>query len=65
MIILQEHINEHRIKVNILQEANKNFGLFLKYFHKITQSKSELEDLLNKHDKYQKRAFDQNQPGMQ
>ncbi|CAF1156559.1 unnamed protein product [Rotaria sordida] len=39
MIILQEHINELRTKLNILQEANKNFALFQKHFHKIIQIK--------------------------
>ncbi|CAF1372699.1 unnamed protein product [Adineta steineri] len=61
MILLQEHINELQMKVNILQEANKNFALFLKHFHKMTQNKSQLEDLLNKHEKYQKRPHDQNE----
>jgi hypothetical protein len=65
MIILQEHINELRTKVNILQEANKNFLLFQKHFHKIIQSKCELEDLLSKQDKYLKQSFDQKEPGMQ
>ncbi|CAF4439731.1 unnamed protein product [Rotaria sp. Silwood2] len=39
MIILQEHINELRTRLNILQEANKNFVLFRKHFHKIIQIK--------------------------
>jgi len=62
MIILQEHMNELRTKVNILQEANKNFALFQKHFHKIIQSKSQLEDLLNKHEKYVKQVFYQKEP---
>jgi hypothetical protein len=57
MIILQDHINELRTKVNILQESNKNFALFQKHFHKLIQSKSSLEDYLNKHDKYFKQIF--------
>ena len=64
MIILQEHMNELRTKTNILQEANKNFALFQKHFHKIIQSKLELETFLNKHDKYQRQNFDQKQSGM-
>jgi hypothetical protein len=64
MIILQEHINELRTKVNILQEANKNFNLFQKHFHKIIQSKTQLEDLLNKHQKYFKEVFYQKESGM-
>ncbi|UJR08904.1 hypothetical protein I4U23_013158 [Adineta vaga] len=61
VIILQEHINELRTKVNILREANKNFALFRKHFHKTTRYKSELEDLLIKHDKHQKRISDQSE----
>jgi hypothetical protein len=64
MIILQDHLNELRTKVNILQEANKKFALFQKHFRKISQSKSELEDLLTKHDKYLKHVFHHNEPGM-
>ncbi|CAF3327394.1 unnamed protein product [Rotaria socialis] len=62
MIILQEHINELRTKLNILQEANKNFALFQKHFHKIVQSKSDLENLLHKHDKHIKQNFDRSGP---
>ena len=62
MIILQDHINELRTKVNILQEANKNFALFQKHFHKLIQSKSSLEDYLNKHDKHIKQIFSPNEP---
>ncbi|CAF3324564.1 unnamed protein product [Rotaria socialis] len=62
MIILQEHINELRTKLNILQEANKNFALFQKHFHKIVQSKSDLENLLHKHDKHIKQHFDRSGP---
>jgi hypothetical protein len=62
MIILQDHINELRTKVNILQESNKNFALFQKHFHKIIQSKSPLEDLLNKHEKHFKQIFYPKEP---
>lgn len=65
MITLQEYINELRMKLNILQEANKNFILFRKHFHKIIHSKSDLEYLLNKHDKYIKQNFDRNESGIQ
>ena len=65
MIILQDNINELRVKVNILQEANKNAALFQKHFHKITQSKSDLEDLLNKHEKYAKQGFYQKESGIE
>jgi hypothetical protein len=64
MIILQEHINNLRTKVTILQEANKNFVLFQKHFHKIIQCKSPLEDLLTKHEKYFKHIFYQKEPGV-
>ena len=63
MIILQDQLNELRIKLNILQEANKNFVLFQKHFHKMTQSKSQLEHLLIKHHKYLKQLFHHNQSG--
>ena len=64
MIILQEHINELRIKLNIFQEGNKKLILFQKHFHKIIQSKSQLEDLLNKHEKHFKQVFYQKEPSV-
>ena len=65
MILLQDNINALRTKVSILQEANKNAALFQKHFHKITQSKSDLEDLLNKHEKHANQGFYQKESGIQ
>ena len=60
---LQESMNDIRTKVTVLQQANKNFGLFQKHFHKISQSKCPLEDILSKHDRYRQDALDRSQSG--
>ncbi|CAF0772238.1 unnamed protein product [Adineta ricciae] len=60
VISLQEQISELRAKVNILREANKTLASFRKHFYKITRSKCELENALNK---YQKRSSDHSQSG--
>ena len=60
---LQESMNDIRTKVTVLQQANKNFALFQKHFHKISQSKCPLEEILAKHDRYRQDALDRSQSG--
>lgn len=57
ILILQEYINDLRTKLNIFQQGNKNFLLFQKHFHKISDNKTSLENFLNKYKKYSKEIY--------